>query len=317
MTRRREKILLYVAGGLLALMVFWFLLFGGDSRTSTQLRTDRDKLAADVAGKEERLAVARREAARLTAWQRQALPTDTTVGRSLYQNWLRGLADRDGFRQLNIDSKQIETRRDMFTRMSFSLRAHVALADLTRFLYEFYSAGHLQQIRQLDIKALENSRDLDVSMTIEALSLPGADRKNQLTKEPGRELRLARLDDYRDPIGKRNLFAPYSPPPPKRDRPQVAETKVKPINAAKYAVVTGFTEVDGARQVWIFDRIHDKLWRLRQGDEFQVGSLQGTVREISPTPYAVVDFDGQHRRLRDGENLRGGVELKKGDKSNY
>jgi hypothetical protein len=303
--QRREKVLASVAGGLVALLAVWFLLFGGDSRTSAQLR---DRLRDEVAAKQQRLAAAERDAKRLAQWQRSALPSDNVVARSRYQNWLRGLANRVGFRQLNIESKEVETRRDMFTRMSFSLHGHVALADLARFLYDFYSAGHLQQIRQMDIKPLENARELDVNLTVEALSLPGADRKDQLTKESGTGLRLASLDDYRDPITKRNLFAPYVAPPPSHAGTAAAKSDNQ-VDVAQYAFVTGFTEVDGVRQVWIQDRVAGKLWRLNEGESFQVGRLRGTVRKITATSNVVVEFDGHRRRLRDGENLRGGVEL--------
>ena len=52
----------------------------------------------------------------------------------------------------------------------------------------------------MDIKPVEKSGTLDVNMTVEALSLPGADRKDQLSHEPGNGLRLAKLDDYREAI---------------------------------------------------------------------------------------------------------------------
>jgi hypothetical protein len=306
--QRREKILASAAGGLVAVLAAWFLLFGGDSRVSAKLR---DRLRDEVASKQQRLAAAQRDAKRLAEWQRSALPSDRVLARSRYQNWLRGLANQDGFRQLNIESKEVETRRDMFTRMSFSLHGRVALGDLARFLYDFYSAGHLQQIRQMDIKPLEHSRELDVNLTVEALSLPGADRKDQLTKQPGAELRSAKLDDYRGPIAKRNLFAPYTPPASSRSH-SVADAKpAGHVDAAQYAFVTGFTEVDGVRQVWIQDRMAGKLWRLGEGESFEVGRLHGTARKIGSTNDVVVEFDGHRRRLRDGENLRGGVELEK------
>ncbi len=236
------------------------------------------------------------------------------LARSLYQNWLLGLANRVGFRQVNIESKEVEVRRDMYARMSFSLHGHVTLVDLTRFLYDFYSAGHLQQIRQLDMKPVESSHDLDVSLSVEALSLPGADRKDHLTKEPGTGLQLAGLDAYRGTIGKRNLFAPYSPPaaaPPDETHHASAPKPARQIDIAQYAFVTGVTEVDGVRQVWIQDRIAGKLWTLGEGEDFQVGRFHGTVQRIDQTGDVVVDFDGHRRRLLRGENLRGGVELVK------
>jgi hypothetical protein len=45
------------------------------------------------------------------------------------------------------------------------------------------------------------------------------------------------------------------------------------------------------------------------GEEFKIGQLRGTVRNIAPTREVTVDFDGHRRLLRGGENLRGGVEV--------
>jgi len=309
--QRREKLLVYATGGLLAAMAGWYLLFGGDSRTDVQFEIERTRLVGEVEAKQDMVLADQRDAKRLKEWRRSALPPDRVDARRLYQNWLRGLANRFHFRQLSIESKEVESRRDMFTRMSFSVRGHVTLADLTQFLYDFYTAGHLHQIRQLDMKPVEHSSELDVSLTVEAMSLPNADQKDQLSKEPGRGLRLAKLDNYRGPIVKRNLFAPYTPPPPVG--PRVAEKKNDkrdpPVDTAQFAFVTGFTEVDGLRQVWIQDRMAGKVWKLKEGEKFKIGQLRGTVRKIASTREVTLDFDGHRRRLGKGENLRGGVEV--------
>ena len=297
---RREKILACAAGGLIAAIAVWLLLVAGDGRSAGKLRTERSRLAAEVDGKQNLLEAAARDAKRLAAWQHRALPADPVVARSLYQNWLRSLANRVNFRHLNVESKEAESRRDAFTRISFSIHAQASLAELTEVLYEFYSAGPFHQIRRMDVKPQENSRDLDVNLAVEALSLPGADAKDHLCKEPGHGLRLAKLADYRVPIVARNLFAPYAPP-----------MKEKTNDVAEYAFITAFIEVAGSRQVWLQDRTADKTWRLAEGATFEVGGVRGTVQTIAPTREVVVDFDGHRRRLHDGDNLRGGVEVPK------
>ncbi|MGA2619003.1 MAG: hypothetical protein ABSF26_15445 [Thermoguttaceae bacterium] len=299
--QRRERILAAATGGLVLLVAVWLLFLAGDSRSAAALVTDRDRLAAEVEKKQKELDLAGRDAKRLAGWQRRSLPAETATARSLYQNWLRGLAARVGFRQLTIESKEVEARRSMFTRLSFILHGRASLSDLTEFLYAFYSAGHLHQIRQLDVKPVERSGALDVNLTVEALALPGADSKDRLSPEPGRGLRLAKPADYRQAIVARNLFAAYSPAP--------AVAVEKGVDVAEYAFVTAFTESDGARQIWLQDRIKGKTWKLGEGDDFQVGRLHGKVRSIGPSNEVIVDFDGHHRRLRGGENLRGGVEV--------
>jgi hypothetical protein len=300
--QRREKILAAATGGMLVLLVFWFLFMMGDSRSSARLHADLVRLASDIQNKEKMLAAAATDAKQLDQWRRRSLPSDVTIARSLYQNWLRSAANRADFRRMNIDSKEGEARREVFTRLSFTLHGHIRLSGLVEFLYEFYSAGHLQQIRQLDIKPLQNSRDLlDVNMTIEALSLPGADSKDHLSKEPGKGLRLAKLAEYRDPILERNLFAPFVPPTTVR--------RDDTVDIAQFTFVTAFVEVDGARQVWLQDRVAGKTIKLASGETFQVAGVPGTVQAILPNETAIVDFDGRRRRLALSDNLRGGVEL--------
>ncbi len=298
---RREKILALSAGGLVFVMLAWFLLFFGDSRSSTQLRAKAVQLREDLAKKQKSLAAALLEAKQLADWQKRALPSNYTLAQSLYRNWLSELAGRSNFQKLTIVSSDDHTLRKAVTSISFTLNCRATLGDVTKFLYEFYSAGHLHQIRSLTLKPVENSRELDVGMTIQALSLPDADRKDQLTKEPGHGLKLASIDDYRGAIAKRDLFTPF-----REARPQVADNS---LDMARFVFVTGFTEVDGARQVWIQDRTAGKLWTLSEGGEFQVGQLRGKVRSIGADREVIIDFDGHGRRLRGGENLRGGVEI--------
>ena len=297
--QRREKILAYSTGGLVLAVIGWFLLLGGDSRPIAKLREERDRLAGEVESKQKLMTAAARDAKQLADWRHRSLPSDPAIARSLYQNWLRGLANRDNFHQLNLESKEIEVRHGVLARISCSIHAHVELGDLAQFLYEFYCAGHLHQIRQMDLRPVENGRELDVNLSIEAMSLPGADSKDQLCKEPGHVLRLAKLADYRQPIAKRNLFVPFRP----------VAVAAGTVDAAEFAFVTAFVEAGGVRQVWIQDRMAGKTWQLREGEAFQVGSFHGTVRSLNAPNEVVVELDGHRRRLRDGDNLRGGADV--------
>ncbi len=300
--KRREMILASVTGGLLMLLALWGLFFTGDSRSDDRLLEDRKNLQAELEKKEKVLAVARRDARRLAEWRRRSLPAyaSPTVAPSLYQDWLLTLAQNANIRHLRIEYKESSARRvevkDAAARpevFAFTLHGRASLADLTGFLYNFYSAGHLQQIRQMVLKPQENSRELDVSLAIEAMALPDAQNKDQLSKEPGHGLRFAKLEDYRDPITKRDLFT----------------AGARSVDRAEYTFVTGITEVNGTRQVWLFDRMAGKKWILGEGGDFQVGDAHGTVKTIASTREATLEFDGHRRRYHEGDNLRGGEDL--------
>ena len=74
-----------------------------------------------------------------------------------------------------------------------------------KFLFEFYNADHLHQIRSLVISPLQGNDYLDVQMAIEALILPKVDRKDRLNSQKSDRLASTGVDDYQV-IMQRNLF---------------------------------------------------------------------------------------------------------------
>ena len=281
-----------------------------------RLIKDRDKLSSEIDKNEKLLDAAARDRKRLAQWQRRALPPDKDLARSLYQNWLRSLAARTNLRGTTLVAKgasDASVRRDQqFTRISFDLHAQAKLGDLVQFLYEFYSAGFLHQIRDMTIKPAPNgARELDVKVAIEALSLPTANAKDRLPDKPpqeaGHALHLAKLSDYQEPIAKRDFFGAYVAPRPINERPTPPSRTVDP---ADHTFVTGFTEVDGISKVWLWDRMRDKTWQLGTGESFSVGNVKGTVEVVHPEGDVLIEFGGQRRRLHKEDNLHGGVEIK-------
>lgn len=307
---RREKILAIATLGLLVLCGVAVFIMTGDSRPGELLQSERERLLGEVQKRQQSLKAASQDAQRLVEWQRRSLPSDPVIARSSYQSWLHGLANRAGIRELSIRSESAESRRSAFARIPFSIHGRATLGELTAFLFEFYSSGQLQQIRKLALKPADKDRGLDVTMTIEGLSLPGANTKDRLPAEPGRRLRLAKVSDYREAIVGRNLFAAYTPPaPPPSSTPRRREPQ---FDFAKYVVVTGFTQTDGARQVWLQDRIagKGKTWQLKEGEEFEINGARAAVVSIRGEDEVIVEFDGHRRRLRMGDNLHGGDEVK-------
>lgn len=293
--QRREKILAAVAAGLMLLLAVWFLFVSGGSLSHGQLRTRRDQLALDVAKKESNVKAAAVAARRLAEWQRRALPSDVAEARVCYQAWLRALADRLEFKQPTIESTGVESKPKTFSLLKYKVHGRTNLAKLTEFLYEFYAAGHLHQIRLIDVNAVPNSPDLDVNIDVEAMSLPAADRKSKLTEERGKALRLNNLSDYIQAIAKRNLLGPFRPQGP---------------DATELTFVTAILAVDGRGEVWLVNRTTHQDWKLHEGEQFQVSALRGTVKSIGAHDI-VVDVDGRLRRYRSGDNLRGGEEMRK------
>jgi len=302
---KRERVLAALAGGLLLAFVGWLLVAEVYSRLEAR-RAQIDQRAGAVEKKATRFRSIQKAQARLTEWNRRALPSDVEAGRLLYENWLLELVDRAKFQRKRVESGEIRPHRGgLFTVLSFTVRGQAKLAELTHFLHDFYTTGHLHQVRRLTIKPLENSPDFDFSATIEAISLPTADRRDKLSNQT---LRLAGADlaEYQKVIVGRNLFAPYAPP--KVDPSEVAK-KPEPatpiFDHAKYVYVTGITRADGKPQAWLKSRTTDKQFLLAEGEQFQVGAIQGKVTRIGDKEVEI-ELDGKRRVVPLGDNIRDG-----------
>ena len=181
MTQQRKNILLAILGLML-------LAYAGDWLWSwvtgplADLRQKQQALERDVEKRSLELAQARKAARELAVLETLSLPSDPQAARSAYQAWLLELVRRAGLTGPSVDSTQPSAKGGHYA-ITFSLQARGTLQQWTRFLFEFYRAGHLHQIRSLAITPVGSKEQLDLVLAIEALVLPGADRQDQLSDQ--------------------------------------------------------------------------------------------------------------------------------------
>ena len=331
---RRETILAATTAVFLVLMAGWFLLgFLGGSLT--QLRAENENLKADVKEKQSTITRAARSFGRLADWNRRCLPSNTEAAGSEYQNWLMGLCEDVSLSGRKVDIITQRTEISGWTRFLFSIHGRGTLEQLTNLLDQFYKADHLQQIVFLSVKPVdEGSKTLDLGITVEAVSLPGAvdaeggARSDQLYQAPQEQLADAgdesddpgkesddpteerTPNDYLNSIVARNMFMPFSPPPPPRTEPEPEAEPPKPpgFDHLKYTVVTAIVEVNDQRQVWILTRTTGRLHKLVEGQSFELGEEGGparaTIGTISPRDVEVIsEHDGRQYMVALGDNL--------------
>lgn len=302
---KREKFLATVVGTLVTALVLWlgFRVFSGPLVfLRGQIAAYEDKLNTF----QDQVLRAKKAQDRMAQWNRQALPSDAARAGALYQSWLLDMAGKAGLRQKKVDPGEVRSQTNAYRVLPFTVRGQASLDELVAFLYEFYSAGHLHQIRRITLRPVEKSRDLDVVIAIEALSLPTADRKDQLSQEKGNRLKLGSLAEYRKAIAVRNVLAPYRPPPPTRppEPPVVFEPKPEPFDPSRFAYVTGIVEVNGEPQVWVKARTTNENFQLRQGDEFRLGPFRAVVARID-SRNVEIEVDGKRHMVALGSNVRG------------
>ena len=302
---KREKILAAITGGLLLLAVGWSAV-GGFSSAVQERRARIEALGKDVDKKAKRAATIEALRKQATQWNRHALPSNVETARLLYQNWLLELVDRSKFKSKKVEAGEARPHRGAYTTLPFTVQGQANLEQLTQFLFEFYSAGHLHQIRRLTLKPQEKTSDLGVTVLIEALSLPGADRADKLSSEPMKRLAAADVASYQKAIAGRKCVAPSAPPRP----PVLVETgpgpppppSPPPFDHSKYIFVTAITEQDGKPQVWLKARTTDEKFTLHEGEKFRVGSVEGKVVRIGQREVEI-EIDGKPRVVPLGASL--------------
>jgi Tfp pilus assembly protein PilO len=301
----REKLLASAVGVLLALLVTYWL-FGKVRRAFSERYALIEVREGEIREKDSRVQRGNKAKAQLAHWEHRSLPSDQDLARTLYQNWLVKLVHENKLGNVSVSAGRGGMHRNTYYNIPFSVQCKGTLEQMVAFLHDFYSTNHLHQLRELSIKPSSSARSLDLNFTIEALVLPGADRKDALNEEPGDRLMHATLAAYSEPIVKRNLFAEYVPPQP--PRPQVAREQPPPaFDPAKFAVLTGITEDGVNTHAWINVRTSGELLKLRKGDKIKVGEFEATITRIDASSIEL-DNDGKRRWLSLGKTLPQAVE---------
>ncbi|MEZ6087977.1 MAG: cadherin repeat domain-containing protein [Pirellulaceae bacterium] len=75
-----------------------------------------------------------------------------------------------------------------------------------------------------------------------------------------------------------------------------------PFDESQQAVLTGLVQSRGQWNAWINVRTQNKLLKLKPGDTFKVGTIEGTITEVTDR-YAVFESDGESYTLRHDSSL--------------
>lgn len=301
---KREKLLAVGAGAVVLILVgqgLWSALM-------SPVRHREDVIAnrtQELEKRDRRWRNVRQAQMQMADWNRQALPSDVETARLLYENWLLELTDKAKFRKKKVESAEGRQKKGAYTSLPFTVRGQASLDDLTRFLYEFYSAGYLHQIRRLSVKPLEKSSDFELVVWIEALSLPTSDHEDKLAPRGTAKLAGGDLAAYQKAIVERNVFAP-----PKPVRPVIVEKKPEagppPFDHTKFVFVTGITAREGQALVWLKARTTDEKFMLAEGEQFKIGSNQMKIVRIGLRAVEI-EIDGKRGVVPLGEPVQGSI----------
>ena len=286
-----------------------------------------DGLKADIADKRDKIAAIFAEKPKLEMWRKLSLPADIGLARLEYEKYLRKMLGESGFETgtFSVTPRPLENRTGLlttpgkkdpsFTSITFAVQATGELPELVDFMERFYRTPLLHQIKNLNITRpltptipagpggprlnQQPKRDLDITMSVEALVLHEADTRNQLL--PSMDRQLAAVDlvttlcngpavlalipwatgptgplgpgilavptrEYAS-IGGKDIF--YGPP--------VAEQVVDKVDATEHVYLTDIS-FNGRWEAFLYDRYNNSKTRLRATagfDSFRIRDSKG------------------------------------------
>ncbi len=248
-------------------------------------RAKTEQLHEDIRKRESLLAESRNAGKQVDAWQRQSLPADPDVTRSVYRSWLLSIVKNTKLRNATVDSGSPSTRRAkdktvLYRSMPFSVRARGSLAQFNEFLFLFSRAGHLHQIASLTLNPISSTGQFDISLGIETLLLPGR-KGNDLNSAPSALLASAEFKDYAS-IAKDNIFG------------------IDGADPMQHTMISGITFSNGTPQVWITEQLLDKVTQVGAGAEFDTVALSGRILEVHDQE-VIVETSGERMRFPIGQ----------------
>lgn len=182
------------------------------------LDSEIDRLSKDIEESKRVQFASQRSGKRLDEYNHRALPSDPTLARSLYQQWLLELVEKHQLTSASVDASQpapIEIksrtkkgkRERVGYRIDYSLRGQTTLAKLSAFFDSFRRASHLQKIRSVNLNPIGNDGRLDVNLSIQVLSLDNAVNNEslsdwELTTEASEALKASNTLVQRNPFAK-------------------------------------------------------------------------------------------------------------------
>lgn len=209
---KREQMLAVAIGVLLVVIGCVYGLMALSSAYSAR-QTAINKLKQEISDKERRLRFARRATQRLNAYREMSLPEDHELAGSLYQTWFLNHLEKVGMTNVKISTTGGRARSKTQHAHSFTVTANGNLGQLTRLLYQFYSADHLHRLRQCKIEPTKEAKKLNLSFAIDALSIQKADHEETLNAAVANRLAHEELAEYERVIVGRNIFGPPNKPP--------------------------------------------------------------------------------------------------------
>ncbi|HMF14194.1 MAG TPA: hypothetical protein VKE94_17885, partial [Gemmataceae bacterium] len=155
--------------------------------------------------KESRVAEIAAQRPQLERYRQASLPADMDLAKREYQRYLEGLLRESGFGQISVADRKaggrgvptLANKTPVYTPLGFTVTGRATFESLVKMMEKFYRTGLLHQIKTLSIARPKTTQpgqrqnELDISLTVDALVVQGADKRATLMPTLDKRLQAA------------------------------------------------------------------------------------------------------------------------------
>ena len=241
---QREKVLAMVVGALVPITlifmgVFWFI--EKNSLNDGEIMS----LSEQVSRENEKTALSTKANSRRIYYRSVSMPSNLADATNDYLLWLNKLAGdeikMEGLSVAPLSGDKIKFKSKVVgNTKKFAMTATGNLSQLSEFLTKFYSVDLLHRINSLKVIPLTTgpakagkrvlSGNLNLSITVEVLSLVDADEQREFTSVYREMARTS--EEYQNGILRRNIFGPANNTPSLSGRPSSSYVSGKDIKVS-------------------------------------------------------------------------------------
>jgi hypothetical protein len=172
-----------------------------------------DDLSSKLRAKKLQVAETVKATQKVNEYEARSLPPDPALARSLYQHWLLTKVQEAGLRDQVVTPTGQRPVGDVFVQQTFTVNGKGRYEQIVKVLDDIYRIDLLHRVSRLSIKPIKDSKELDMSLTLDAVSVRTAPEATTLRIQPSQRLKLDSVEKYQLAIVGRNIFAPpYDPP---------------------------------------------------------------------------------------------------------
>ena len=204
---QREKVLAIAVAICLGLGVIYFggsSMLDGINRLSSQLKTLEKKQLDNKAIMD----VGLRDRGLTKQYLDRSVHPKRTVANSMYRDWLLAIVTKSELSDPVVKAAG-QGRLDkskLFHLFAFDVTGRGDLQQITRLLFDFYSVDHLHRIRRLHMKPVGKSKNIELVMSIELMSLLAAPPRTERMVAKSTRLNHKDMKTYVEQLVNRNFF---------------------------------------------------------------------------------------------------------------